>query len=152
MNPQCEKVLKTATVSGVLQEDHSSRRILLHLVNGSDGPLWVPQEADPAYRVDRKGSTLIISYGYDDEVYGSHRAHYMLPPFHLLPKGETFEWYVSSPRLVEIAFQPEFHSVVQVRTAVRHFEQTNVRGAQDLDGYIQNSCVLKSENFARQPK
>jgi hypothetical protein len=147
MNTRCTEILPHTELTFETGIEGSLRHIRLTFTNRSQVPLWIPQEKEPAYRVDAQTQTVTVSYGYFDEVYGRYRGQYMLPPMRMVQPASEYHWQVSDPVLVARVMTPGVRIRIQMRVALRAFSESRVRGAQDLDGYLNDSCVLQSQEF-----
>lgn len=143
MSELCDK-LEERTALTLTIDKTDSTRIRFVFANHHEAPLWVPQEKEPAYRVDEQGQAVTISYGYFEDVYGSYREHYMLPPMDMIAPGQQYGWELSNPVLVAKILASGFRTQVRARVALRAFAQSRVRGEQELDAYLKESCVINS--------
>jgi len=151
-NPLCERVVKNVKISLSLEGWSPRRRLRVVLSNRTTLPLWVPRDGEPAYRAVESDRTVVISYGFFEEVYGSHREHYMIPSMEVVPANQQHEWEITDPELMERVLGPGYRTTVQLRLALRAFEAVPLRGGQDLAGYLKESCVVRSSPFQAQAR
>ncbi len=121
----------------------------LRFVNQSGKPLWLPMESAPAYRIDVERRQVVMSYGYFEDVYGSHRDRYMVPPMREIGPNERWEWTVAEAKIVESVAKNGFEPVVRSRAALKPIPFHRVRGSQPLDAYLEASAIVKSNKLVR---
>lgn len=143
----CKSVVESATLTLNLDIVSGAPRLRFHVTNRGRISLWLPIEQEPSYREDSKANTLTFFYGYFDELYRTHREHYMLPAMQEVRPGQETGWELENATLIANIFRFRYRTQARVRVALRAFPQSRTRGAQDLDGYLKESCVIESAAF-----
>ena len=151
MDAPCDGIRKNTSLSVEIKGKRGARHLVAAIVNGGQDPLWIPQVATPAYQIDRVTKTVVVSYGYFEDVYGPHKGHYMLPAMRKVAPQQKYRWEIRVPEIVAAAVIPGFQVKLQVRAALREFRPSRVRGegARDLPAYLAESCVLQGEPRGR---
>src|SRR4029078_1542972 len=116
--------------------------------NNDSVPLWIPQESEPAFRVDKEKQVITIFLGYFDEVYAPYRTHYMIPRMVEVAPRKSHRWVLSQLAMLNDAFDNHYLIRVQIRGASRFVDTTAVRGAQNLEGYLDGSSVIRSPDLS----
>jgi hypothetical protein len=129
-----------------IESDTSSQPARVHVTfaNNTDIPLGFPVEQEPSFKPSTSDRTLTIWFGYFDEVYGSYRARYMVPPMRIIPPGEKVRFQITSPDLVRQLTDGARKPVALARIATRELRESRTRGEQPLEDYIENSCTVRS--------
>jgi hypothetical protein len=148
----CKDVVQTTILTVNLEKLSSPTRIRLQFTNRGKNSLWLPIEKQPSFRVDERANALTIFYGYFDEVYGGHQEHYILPAMQEAKPGEGKTWDISDRTLIDKALKSGHRVQARMRVALREFRQNRTRGAQDLEGYLKESCVIESVGFLSTPR
>ncbi|MBK5291551.1 MAG: hypothetical protein JJE04_07755 [Acidobacteriia bacterium] len=127
-------------------EEAGHTRVEAEFINNYKASLWVPAEPLPSYRVDPQTRSVLITYGYFDDIYGTYRGQYMLPPMKKVDPGQRFRWRIEDPALLEKLLIPKTPSSVRLRVAIREFPTSTTRGDQPVDQYIEDSCSVFSKS------
>ena len=123
---------------------------LSHLfVNRGENSLWLPVENPPAYRLDYEKRQIVMSYGYFEDIYGSHRESYMLPPMKEVGPQEQYSWVLGNGKILEAVTVNQFEPVVRSRVSLKSLPHSRVRGKQPLDEYVAESTIVKSDKLKR---
>ena len=144
MRPECDQVAKLTSVRLEAVQEGGSTIVIGELIDNYPGNLWVPNEPVPSYRVDPQTGSVLVSYGYFQDIYGSYRGRYMIPPMRRVQPGERFRWRIEDATLLEKLLAPRTVSAVRLCVALREFPTSNTRGNQPVDEYLQNSCTVQS--------
>ena len=145
MRPECSQVVQTTSVRlEVVQEDKNTF-VESEFVNNYTASLWVAQEPAPAYRVDPQNGAVLVSYGYFDDVYGPYRGRYILPRMKEVAPGARLRWRIEDPALLEKLLLPGAVTRLRVRVALQEFPESNIRGSQPVDAYVEASCLVQSK-------
>ena len=123
---------------------------LSHLfVNRGENSLWLPVENPPAFRLDHEKRQIVMSYGFFEEIYGSHRESYMLPPMKEVGPRERYSWMTSNEKIVKAVTENQFEPIVRSRASLKSLPFSRVRGKQPLDEYVAESTIVKSDKLKR---
>jgi len=147
MKPECTQVLEHVPV----RMQVVNNTVEIEIVNRYTQPVWVPAEAVPAYKVDPQTKAVQVTYGYFEDVYKRFRAQYMLPPMREVVPGQAIQLRIEDAALLENLLQPKASSFVRLRLALQALPQSNKRGAQPVDLYLENSCPIFSKATVLRP-
>lgn len=143
----CKAVLETTILTLNFDGLSNPPRIRLQFTNRGKSSLWLPIETQPSSRVDERANASTLFYGYFDEVYGSHQEHYMLPAMQEAKPGEVKRWEVNDRTLIDKTLKSGRLVQARMRVALRELPKNRTRGAQDLEGYLKDSCIIESVGF-----
>lgn len=145
MFAECKRIAESASVRIEAVEEAGRTLVEAEFMNNYTDSVWVPQEPVPSYRVDPQTHSVLLTYGYFDDVYGPYRGRYMIPPMKRVKPGERLRWRIEDKALLEKMLTPNAVSSLRLRVALREFQTSNVRGAQPVDDYLAASCPVQSK-------
>lgn len=135
--------IRTHTSLGLdLGDTSQAVEICVRFFNGTHMPIWFPIEPEPAYRPDYDARIVLIWFGYFDELYLQYRERYMIPPMAMVSPDESIRVPIKAQALVDILVKQRFTPRLFVNVATTKITPSRTRGAQPLDDYLANSCVL----------
>jgi|SRR5919205_131561 hypothetical protein len=141
MSEPCEEIQRD-TKLGLEVGEGFPRRAHVVFGNHTSAPLWFPEESEPGYHFDKESGTVTVSFGFFEELYGRYRAQYMIPPMRAVAPGREYRLEIKDRDLVARLSEADVRARLQARVALKAIEHSNVRGGQDLDSYLRESCVV----------
>jgi hypothetical protein len=145
ISARCSRIAENASVRIEAIKEGDRTLVEAEFANNHTDSLWVPQEPVPSYRVDPQTHSVLLTYGYFEDIYASYRGQYMIPPMKRVKPGERLRWRIEDKGLLDKLLAPNTPSAVRLRVALREFPTSNVRGAQPVDEYVEASCPVQSK-------
>jgi hypothetical protein len=143
MENDCDQIARNSSLK--VELDPQQGRAFVHFMNKSRVPLWFPAEEQPAFTPDLRAKTLVVRFGYFDEVFGQYKDRYMLPSMQLVRPGTDLKVQLTPPALVQRLLEQRLSPLLQARVATKELPASTIRGKQPLEDYIQHSCVVQSQ-------
>jgi hypothetical protein len=143
METECDQIARNSSLK--VELDLRQGRALVRFTNKTRVPLWFPAEEQPAFTPDAQARTLVIRFGYFDEVFGQYKGRYMLPSMQLVRPGTDLTIQLTPPALVQRLLEQRLSPLLQARVATKELAVSNIRGKQPLEDYIQHSCIVQSQ-------
>ncbi|HVF50522.1 MAG TPA: hypothetical protein VNA19_10575 [Pyrinomonadaceae bacterium] len=142
MNNLCDGIERHTSLT-LKAERQGKARLYVVFANRHKMTLWFPHERLPSYEVDEAARLVVVHYGYFEEFYGAQRERYMLPPMRAVPDAGEHSLEIKDRKLVRLIFASGYRTRLQARVALRAFAKNDVRGEQELDAYLKESCIIR---------